>query len=107
MSFLATAGTPGVAQTENPFITFLPIIVIFAIMYLFMILPQRKKEKKTREMINAAVKGDTLTTIGGITGTIVTVKEDTIVFETGSDKTKITVHKWAIRDVVPHVTEEN
>lgn len=83
------------------------MIGIFVLMYVVMILPQRKKEKKTREMINAAVKGDTLTTIGGITGTIVTVKDDTIVFETGSDKTKITVHKWAIRDVVPQVKEEN
>ena len=88
---------------------FMPIIFligIFVLMYVVMILPQKKKEKKQREMINAIVTGDSLTTIGGITGKVVTVKDDGIVIETGSDKTKITIQKWAIRDVTPKASED-
>ena len=82
------------------------LILAFVALYLVMILPQKKKDKKQREMINAIVPGDSLTTIGGITGKVMTVKDDEIVIETGSDKTKISIQKWAIRDVKPQKTEE-
>ena len=82
------------------------LVAVFVLMYVVMILPQKRKEKKTKEMINAIVPGDTLTTIGGITGKVVAVKEDGIVIETGSDRTKITILKWAVRDVTPKVTED-
>lgn len=82
------------------------LIALFVLMYVVLILPQKRKEKKQRELINAIVPGDSLTTIGGITGKVMTVKDDAIVIETGSDKTKITIQKWAVRDVTPKTTEE-
>ena len=82
------------------------LIALFVLMYVVLILPQKRKEKKQRELINAIVPGDSLTTIGGITGKVMTVKDDAIVIETGSDKTKITIQKWAVRDVTPKATEE-
>ena len=82
------------------------LIALFALMYVVLILPQKKKEKKQRELINAIVPGDSLTTIGGITGKVIAVKEDEIMIETGSDRTKIAIQKWAVRDVVQKKTEE-
>ncbi len=81
------------------------IVIMFAIMYFLLIRPQKKKEKQTREMIAAIVVGDVITTIGGIMGKVVKVKEDEILLTTGmvgnpAERSTIRLAKWAIRDVV-------
>ncbi len=77
----------------------LPMLIVVAIMYFMMIRPQRKKEKQLADMRNALEVGDKITTIGGIVGLVVSVKEDTVLIETGSDRTKIRFKRWAIQEV--------
>lgn len=81
---------------------YMPIILIvgiFLLMYLFMIRPQRKREKEDAAMRDAVQVGDEVTTIGGIIGKVVSVKGETFVLETTKDKTKIRFLKGAIRSV--------
>ncbi len=75
-------------------------IVPLGLMYLILIVPQRRKEKKVRETINSAIVGDSIVTIGGLTGKIVNIKDDEITFETSVERSKITVKKWAIKEVI-------
>ena len=74
----------------------LMLVLMFAFFYLFIIRPENKKKKKTEEMRNSLTLGEEITTIGGITGKIVQVTEDTITFETGEDRVRIQTKKWAI-----------
>lgn len=77
----------------------LPFVLIFAVLYFFMIRPQRKKEKENQKMRDNVSVGDSVTTVGGIVGRVVTIKEEGIVIETGADRSKIMVKKWAIQSV--------
>ena len=72
------------------------IVIMFAIFYFFIIRPENQKKKKTEEMRSSLSLGDEITTIGGITGKIVQITEDTITFETGEDRVRLQVKKWAI-----------
>lgn len=80
-----------------------PFILLIAVMYFIMIRPQKKKEKKEAELRNSIQVGDEVVTAGGIVGIVFSIKEDpenknnsTIVIETGGDRSKIRVKKWAI-----------
>lgn len=73
------------------------LIGMFALMYFMTIRPQKKRQKEEQEMRNAVDVGDEITTIGGICGRIVTVKEDRLIIETGSDKNKMTITRWAVQ----------
>lgn len=77
--------------------TILLMVGLFAVMYFVMIRPQQKRQKQEQEMRDNIQIGDEITTIGGITGRVVTVKEDSIVIETGSDKTKLKMTRWSIQ----------
>lgn len=72
------------------------LVLMFGMMYFFMIRPENKRKKATQDMRNSLKVGDEVTTIGGITGTICAVKENTVVFETGADRVRLEVTKWAI-----------
>lgn len=100
MTILAE-GEAATEQTGNTTIamlgTFLPFILIVVLMYFVMIRPQRKQQKKEQQMRNSLRVGDEITTIGGITGRVVNLKEDTLVIETGADRNKMTIKKWAIQ----------
>lgn len=104
-----TAGTTPDAVEGNNLLVFLvqfgPIILLFGIMYLILIRPQKKREKKTREMIDAAIVGDKVISIGGICGKIVNIKDDEITIETGNERTRVTVKKWAIKEVDKPISE--
>lgn len=75
--------------------------VFFLILYLIFFRPQNKKKKKEAEMRKNAQVGDEITTIGGVCGRIVAVKDesDSVVIETGSDKSKMRIKRWAIGSV--------
>lgn len=75
------------------------MVALIAAMYFFMIRPQRKQEKETNEMRNNLQVGDEITTIGGIIGKIVSIKDETCMIETGRDRTRIRILKSAIRCV--------
>ena len=71
-------------------------VLVLAVFYVTMIRPQKKKKKKMEEMRNDLQKGDVVITVGGIVGTITSIKEDDIVIATGVDKNKMTLKKWGI-----------
>ena len=75
------------------------IVLMFAAMYFFMIRPQKKQERETNDMRNNLQVGDEITTIGGIIGKIVSIKEETVMIETGHDRTKIRILRTAVRNV--------
>lgn len=74
-------------------------ILLLVIMYFLMIRPQQKKQKEEAKMRNNLRVGDELTTIGGIKGRVVAIKDDTITLETSNDRTKIVFEKAAIGTV--------
>ena len=80
-------------------VQFGPFVLILLVMYFLMIRPQQKKQKEEQKMRNNLRVGDELTTIGGIKGRVVSIKDDTIMLETGNDRTKIQFEKWAIQTV--------
>lgn len=76
-------------------------VAIFAALYFFMIRPNSKKKKEEAAIRNNLEIGDEITTIGGIMGRVVAIKEDedAIVIETGSDRVKLKMKKWCISSV--------
>ncbi len=75
------------------------IVVMFVVLYFFMIRPQKKQERQINDMRNNLQVGDEITTIGGIIGKVVSIKEETLMIETGHDRTKIRILKTAVRQV--------
>lgn len=74
------------------------LLVVFAGMYFFMLRPNAKRKKQEEEMRNNIQIGDEITTIGGLVGTVIGIKDDieAFIIETGVDKSKIKVKKWAV-----------
>ena len=72
------------------------LVVLFAVFYFMLIRPENKRKKQAQAMRDSLKKGDTITTIGGITGTICAVKENTIVIESGADRVRVELTKWAV-----------
>ena len=72
------------------------LVLMFGLLYLFMIRPENKRKKEAENLRNSLAVGDEITSIGGITGTICAVKETTIVVETGADRVRIELTKWAV-----------
>jgi len=86
----ATATSAGMGST------LLMMVLMIAIFYFMLIRPENKRKKEAEQMRSAVRKGDKITTIGGIVGTVVDVKESRIVLETGADQVRIEFEKWAI-----------
>lgn len=80
--------------------TIVMIVAMLAIMYFLMIRPENKRKKEAASMQNSLSVGDEIVTIGGISGTICAVKEGTIVIETGADRVRIELNKWAVSSKV-------
>jgi preprotein translocase subunit YajC len=73
--------------------------VMFLFLYFFMIRPQKKQQKEEQDMRNGLAVGDEVTTIGGIIGKVIAIKEETFVLETTKDKTRIRFLKAAVRSI--------
>ena len=86
--------------------TFLPMVLIFVVFYFMLIRPQRKKDKKVKEMLNNLKAGDRVCTIGGIYGTTIGIKDDTVTLSVGRDNMSMVIARWGIRSV-EEVTIEN
>jgi preprotein translocase subunit YajC len=78
------------------------MVVFFGLMYVLLVLPQNKKKKKEEKMRNSIQIGDEIVTIGGIVGKVVGIKEDNEAFiiETGTDRSKLKIKKWAVGSVL-------
>ena len=72
------------------------LVVMFGVMYFLMIRPENKRKKEAEAMRSALKVGDKITTIGGIIGKVVDIKEDKFVIETGADQVRIEFAKWAL-----------
>lgn len=89
-TFLAAAGSAGISST------LFMLVMMFAIFYFMLIRPENKRKKEAEQMRSSVKTGDKITTIGGIIGTVVHVKEDKLVIETGADQVRIEIAKWAM-----------
>lgn len=95
MNFILTASAdPAAAGGSMSMIIML--VLMFAVFYFFFIRPENKKKKTVEEMRSALSVGDEITTIGGMTGKIVQVTEETVTFETGEDRVRIQIKKWGV-----------
>ncbi len=116
-SALADAATTGGAATGDAaaagavgapdlLTSLIPMALIFVVFYFLLIRPQRKKDKKVKEMLAQLKVSDRICTIGGIYGTIVAIKDDTVTLSVGQDNVKLMFARWAIRNV-EEVSVEN
>ena len=94
--FGGTGGQGGIGQLILP----IAMVVVFGVFfYFFMIRPQKKQEKEINEMRNNLSVGDEVTTIGGIIGKVISIRDETVLIETSHDRTKIRLLKSAISKV--------
>lgn len=99
---VAAAGS-GAGGSMNPIFVVVYIVVILGFMYFLLIRPQRKKTKEEKKLHDSIRVGDEIVTIGGIYGRIISLKEDTIVIESKSDHSKLTIARWALQsNLTPH-----
>jgi len=102
-----TTGQGGGPSTNLINILF-PFIIIFAIMYIFLIMPQKRKDKQHRAMLSQLNKNDRVVTAGGIHAFVMSVKEGTVVLKIDDDKdVKITVNVGSIAQVIPKGEKES
>ncbi|MGI6498083.1 MAG: preprotein translocase subunit YajC [Oscillospiraceae bacterium] len=80
-------------------------VVMIAVFYFILIRPEKKKKKAMQEMRDALGPGEEITTIGGIIGTVVSVKENSLVIETGADRVRLQITRWAVGSVGVQTTE--
>lgn len=92
----AATGSTGLAEMLS---MLLPLVLMFVVFYFLLIRPQKKKDKKVKDMLAALKTGDRVCTIGGIYGTITNIKDDTIELSVGRDNVKLVFARWAIRNV--------
>ena len=78
--------------------TMVMLVMMLALMYFMLIRPENTRKKEAEQMRAALKSGDNITTIGGITGTVVDVKEDKFVIETGADRVRIEFAKFALSE---------
>lgn len=93
MNFLTQSTTTSPMSSSFIFV----MIGMFALMYFMTIRPQKKRQKEEQEMRNAVDVGDEITTIGGICGKVVIVKEDSLIIETSADRTKMAITRWSVQ----------
>ena len=98
IQFLSATGSASMTET---LFTLLPMILIIVFMFILIYLPQKRQDKKDAAMRSCIEIGDKVSTIGGIVGIVCAIadKDDTIVLETGSDRTKIRFRRSAIASV--------
>lgn len=92
-----TAGAEGSTQSGGSFTMIIMMVAMLVLMYFIMIRPQKKKQQEEQKLRDSVQIGDEVTTIGGINGRVVTVKEDSIVLETGAERNKLKIMRWAIQ----------
>ncbi len=92
MNFLTATATQGSSSSM-----IIMLVGMFALMYFMMIRPQKKRQKEEQAMRESVEVGDEITTIGGICGKVVTTKEDSLIIETGADRNRMMIKRWAVQ----------
>ncbi len=101
----STAATASGTNTANAITTIVMLVAMVAIFYFFMYRPQKKQEKESNDMRNNLKVGDEITTIGGIIGKIVSIKDETVLIETSNERNKIRILRTAVRNVDIHAED--
>lgn len=108
---IAETQTNGAPDPEQPnaaaalLSSFLPMILIFVVFYFMLIRPQRKKDKKVKEMLDNLKVGDRICTIGGIYGTVSGLRENEVHLKVGVNNTPMVIARWAVRNVDTETVE--
>ena len=103
MSFISNAFAQGAGGAQSSLMSFLPLILMFAVLYFIMIRPQMKRQKEHRNMLAAMAKGDEVITSGGILGKVTRVSDAYVGVEV-ADGTEITVQKSSVSTILPKGT---
>ena len=105
--YLEAAATDAAAASGkvNAITTLVMLAAMIAVFYFFMYRPQKKQEKEAAEMKNSLAVGDEVTTIGGIVGKIVSIKDETVTIETSNERNKIRILRSAVRNVDVHAED--
>ena len=93
----ATSTGTAADATQSTIYMVVMFAIIIVVFYFLLIRPQRKKDKQVAKMRSGIQVGDEITTMGGIVGRIVSIKDDTLIIETGADRSKIRIKKWAVQ----------
>ena len=98
MLYFLTSGEPtGDPSLGGGLLSMLPMLLIMiAVFYFMLIRPENKRKKQAAQMRDELKVGDRITTIGGIVGTVVSIKDDKFVIETSADQVRIEFCKWAL-----------
>ena len=96
MSFLLLTDAAAGSSATTLLTTLLPFAVLILVFYFLLIRPENKKKKALSEMRSALSVGDEITTIGGIVGKVVHIKDDLVTIETSEDRVRIQITRWAI-----------
>ena len=96
LSFLRIIATATDASAGSMTTMLIMMVGLFAVMYFMVIRPENKKKKEQEALRNSLHKGDKITTIGGIMGKIVDIKDDKIILEIGEDQVRLEMQKWAV-----------
>lgn len=96
MNILVNTFAGSNANSAMSLVSLVPLILIIVVFYFLLIRPQRKKDKQDAIMRKNLQVGDEVVTAGGVVGIVFSIKDDTVVVETGGDRSKIRVKKWAI-----------
>lgn len=100
----------GAAQTQagsgmQMLLSLTPFAIALLLLYMIMIRPQKKREQEAQKMRENVRIGDEICTAGGLVGIVIRVAEDTVVIETGGERSKIRVKKWAIHENITQMEE--
>ncbi len=105
MLFYLSTDTTTAASGAQALTTVIMLVAMIAIFYFFMYRPQKKQEKEAANMRDSLQVGDEITTIGGIIGKIVSIKDETVLIETSNERNKIRILRSAVRNVDVHAED--
>ncbi len=88
-------------QSPNSLVSFVPILLIFAIFYFLLFMPMQRQKKQQKKMLQELHNGDVVLTSGGIVGAIVAIEGDTLVLRVKPDNIKLQVARSAVSSLVP------
>ncbi len=106
MTYLEAANDTAANNGSGTWFTLILLVGMIAVFYFFIIRPQKKQEKQVAEMRDSLTVGDEIVTIGGIIGTVLIIKDDKLMIETGNDKTKLTILRSSVKTVLKDEEEE-
>ncbi len=102
----ATGSADGASTTGSLFSMIATFGVMIVLFYVLLIRPENKRKKQVNEMRAGLAVGDQITTIGGVVGKIVSIKDDVIVIETGADRVRMELARWAVSTKGTQTTEQ-